>query len=78
MAINDELFGLEIHLADYPEGTPGSGLNRRLILRKALQQVDQDAYQRGYTDGVRDSSAAWHIEQEIRDKRGMDKGDDDG
>jgi hypothetical protein len=78
MAVNDELFALELHLADYPEGEEGSGMNRRLILREALERIERDARKQGYTDGVRDSSEAQHIEQEIRRKRGMDKdGDDD-
>jgi hypothetical protein len=77
VAVNDELFALELHLADYPEGEEGSGMNRRMILREALERIERDARQRGYTDGVRDSSEAAHIEQEIRRKRGTGKDDGD-
>lgn len=78
MAVNDDLFALELALAKYPEGTPGSALNRRLILRKALDRQDREGYERGYTDGLRDSSEAKHIEQQIRDQRGIGEDTTDG
>ncbi len=52
--VSDELFGLERDLDKYPATTPDGALNRRLVLRKALEHVRSISWQEGHTDGMRD------------------------
>lgn len=68
MAVNDVLFGLEAELAKYPGTSPDDALNRRLILRKALNRVQRDGYDEGYSDALRDSSEARVLAQRAQDE----------
>jgi hypothetical protein len=61
--VNDELFGIELELGKYPAATPDDALNRRLILREALNRVRKGGYDEGYSDALRDSSEAGVLAQ---------------
>jgi hypothetical protein len=52
--LTDALFGLELDLAKYPGDDENDALNRRIILRKALNEHGQERYDEGYLDGRRD------------------------
>lgn len=75
--VNDLLFGLERDLDKYPPGQSQDwALNRRLVLRKALEAAAGAGREQGYHDGMRDASDAV-LAQEEWDRRQAEENPDD-
>jgi hypothetical protein len=53
--LTDALEQLEHDLAKYPGDSASDLLNRRLVLRKALDAHGRERYDEGHRDGIRDA-----------------------
>jgi hypothetical protein len=66
--LTDELEALEYDLAKYPGTDENAHLNRRLILRQALQSWGDNRYAEGLADGRRDVHDARHLARDAGEK----------
>jgi len=66
--LTDDLEALEHELARYPGNDESAHLNRRLILRQALQSWGDGRYAEGLADGRRDVHDARRLARDAEEK----------
>jgi hypothetical protein len=66
--LTDDLEALEFELARYPGTDENAHLNRRLILRQALQSWGDARYAEGLADGRRDVHDARRLARDAEEK----------
>lgn len=78
--LTDAIEQLEYDLDRYPGGDAESLLNRRLLLRKAMEAWGRDQYGEGHRDGMRDVHHTTHrasqLEREAAKAAGKGNPDD--
>jgi hypothetical protein len=68
----DRIWALDHDLAKYPPGQRGAVANRRLIMRKHLKAATDEAFEQGYTEGMRDAHDDARADQELAQEGNAD------